>query len=257
MLTQIRISLGLLLLCISVTKANNYLSEKPNFLTPCVVEDPNFNRCLAGNLQGMLVQFKDGLPGTNIVGPLDPLLVKRIKLSQNADAISVNADLQNVYITGASQIAVQEASYNPTKYVAKALVVLPKLRFDFDYKVKGHVLALNLNGHGKGGFQAENVVASFDMIVKPRTTAEGTFADVQRVKAHFRDVGNFNVKLYDLFGENAELDATAHMLFNGNWRQFFSILKPTLEQTFEAVLLDRTKKIFNYVPATYFIENFH
>lgn len=38
--------------------------------------------------------------------------------------------------------------------MAKALFAVPKLSFDFDYKVKGHVLALNLNGQGKGQFEA-------------------------------------------------------------------------------------------------------
>lgn len=44
-------------------------------------------------------------------------------------------------------------SFNPSKHIAAGLVFLPKLRFDFDYKVKGQVLALPLNSHGNGLFE--------------------------------------------------------------------------------------------------------
>jgi len=45
-------------------------------------------------------------------------------------------------------------SWDQSHYVAKALIAVPKLRFNFQYKVKGHVVALNLNGHGNGYFEA-------------------------------------------------------------------------------------------------------
>lgn len=96
-----------------------------------------------------------------------------------------------------------------------------------------------------------------DMAVKPLSTPEGTFADVQRVKIALREIGNFHINLSNLFGDNAELNNAAHTIFNENWREFYEVLKPAIEQTFETVLLDRTKKIFAYVPATYFIHNFH
>lgn len=168
-------------------------------------------------------------------------------------------------------------SYNAQRYVAKALFAVPKLSFDFDYKVKGHVLALNLNGQGKGQFEAgknweslpsiysyliklffiEKLVIVMEFAVKPRRTPEAIFADVQKVKVSFREIGNFKIKLNNLFGGNAELESTAHTLFNENWRQFYEILRPAAEQSIEAIMLDRTKKTFDYVPATYLIHDFH
>lgn len=168
-------------------------------------------------------------------------------------------------------------SYNAQRYVGKALVAVPKLSFDFDYKVKGHVLALNLNGQGKGQFEAgknseslpsifsyliklffiEKLVIVMEFAVKPRRTPEAIFADVQKVKVSFREIGNFKIKLNNLFGGNAELESTAHTLFNENWRQFYEILRPAAEQSIEAIMLDRTKKTFDYVPATYLIHDFH
>lgn len=82
-----------------------------DFLTPCVLEDPSFSQCLSRNLQNFFVKWKDGLPGTNTVGPLDPLLIKRVKFQQDANsAIQLNADMQNVHVSGASGLTVKEAA---------------------------------------------------------------------------------------------------------------------------------------------------
>ncbi|TDG44996.1 hypothetical protein AWZ03_008557 [Drosophila navojoa] len=243
---------------IALTNASNYLADKPNFLTPCVLEDPQFGKCLSSNLQNMFVEWRDGVPGTNTVGSLDPLLVKRIKFSQDTNsAIALNVDMQNVYIKGARLLTVKEASYNPSKHVAAGMVFLPKLRFDFDYKVKGQVLALPLNGHGNGLFEIENLVIRMEMAVKPRSSDVGNFADVQRVKISIPSIGNFRIKLNNLFPNSPELNDAAHTIFNENWRELYEVLQPTIQQTLEAIILDRTKKIFNYVPATYFIQDFH
>lgn len=96
-----------------------------------------------------------------------------------------------------------------------------------------------------------------ELAVKPRHTPEATFADVQKVKVSFKQIGNFKIKLNNLFGGNTELESTAHTLFNENWRQFYEILRPAAEQAIEAVMLDRAKKTFDYVPATYLIQDFH
>ncbi|KAH8332778.1 hypothetical protein KR074_010445 [Drosophila pseudoananassae] len=253
MLVKVSRFLTIVLLFVSSGEASKYLAEKPDFLTPCVEGD---NPCLASNFQSFFRQWKDGIPGNNAVGSFDPLYIKRVKFSQDANnAIAINADLKEVYVAGAGQAIVKEASYN--NYVAKALITVPKLRFNFDYKVKGHVVALNLNGHGSGYFESENALIYLEMAVKPRTSPEGIFADVQSVKVSFREIKQFRIKLENLFGGNKDLEDTAHTLFNENWRDFYGVLRPAVEQTVSGVLLDRFKKTFNFVPATYLIKDFH
>lgn len=96
-----------------------------------------------------------------------------------------------------------------------------------------------------------------ELAVKPRSSDVGYFADVQRVKISLTSIGNFNIKLNNLFPNNPELSDAAHTIFNENWRELYQMLQPTIQQTLDAIILDRTKKIFGYVPATYFIQNFH
>ncbi|XP_017005321.2 protein takeout [Drosophila takahashii] len=257
MLIKVAKFLSLFSVFLAAAKAK-YLSEKPDFLHPCTVSDAGFNGCLTSNFQTFFRQWKDGIPGNNAVGSFDPLYIKRVKFAQDANrAIAINADLKEVYVAGAGQAVVKEASWDPNHYVAKALISVPKLRFNFEYKVKGHVVALNLNGHGNGYFEAENALIYLEMAVKPVTTADGVFADVQNVKVNFREIKQFRIKLENLFGGNKDLEDTANTLFNENWRDFYDVLRPAVEQTVSGVLLDRFKKTFAYVPATYLIKDFH
>ncbi|XP_052834760.1 circadian clock-controlled protein daywake [Drosophila gunungcola] len=258
MLTKVVKFLSLFVFFLATSVAAKYLAEKPDFLTPCVVGDAGFNKCLTSNFQTFFRQWKDGIPGNNAVGSFDPLYIKRVKFAQDASrAIAINADLKEVYVAGAGQAVVLEASWDPNHYVAKALITVPKLRFNFEYKVKGHVVALNLNGHGNGYFEAENALIYLELAVKPQATAEGSFANVQSVKVNFREIKQFRIKLENLFGGNKDLEDTANTLFNENWRDFYEVLRPAVEQTVSGVLLDRFKKTFAYVPATYLIKDFH
>ncbi|KAH8363478.1 hypothetical protein KR084_010803 [Drosophila pseudotakahashii] len=258
MLIKVAKFLSLLSVLLAAAEGAKYLSEKPDFLNPCIVGDASFNGCLTSNFQTFFRQWKDGIPGNNAVGSFDPLYIKRVKFAQDANrAIAINADLKEVYVAGAGQAVVKEASWDPNHYVAKALITVPKLRFNFEYKVKGHVVALNLNGHGNGYFESENALIYLEMAVKPLTTAVAVFADVQNVKVTFREIKQFRIKLENLFGGNKDLEDTAHTLFNENWRDFYEVLRPAVEQTVSGVLLDRFKKTFAYVPATYLIKDFH
>ncbi|XP_026839831.1 circadian clock-controlled protein [Drosophila erecta] len=258
MIIEVAKFLIILSVLLSAVEGARYLAEQPDFLTSCVVGDANFNVCLTKNFQSFFRQWKDGIPGYNAVGSFDPLYIKRVKFAQDASrSIAINADLKEVYVAGAGQALVLESSWDPNHYVAKVLISVPKLRFNFDYKVKGHVVALNLNGHGKGYFESENALIFLELAVKPVATSDGSFADVQSVKVSFREIQQFRIQLENLFGGNKDLEDTAHTLFNENWRAFYEVLRPAVEQTVGGVLLDRFKKTFAYVPATYLIKDFH
>lgn len=104
---------------------------------------------------------------------------------------------------------------------------------------------------------SENVVMLYEFFMNQRITPEATFADVQDLKVTLRDTGNFTIQLNNLFKGNEELEKTTNMLFNQNWRPVYEIIRPAVEEAVESVMLDRSKKAFNYVPAKYLFRNFH
>ncbi|KAH8311342.1 hypothetical protein KR044_005733, partial [Drosophila immigrans] len=227
-------------------------------ITPCSLEDPQFEPCFIKNMQTLFITWNNGPPGSNFLGPMDPLAIKRVKISQAGNnVITLSADLKNILVKGANKATVTKAHYDPIRHTVKGLLSVPKLSFDFDYKLKGHVLLLNLNGQGKGHFETENIKVALDVSIKPRIQPDASFSDVLSAKTVFPEIGGFKIQLDNLFGGDKQLEETAHTIFNENWRQFYEILKPAIEQAIEAVMLDRTKKIFEYVPSNFIIENFH
>lgn len=121
------LQLGLL---VAATEAVKYLTEKrkimwknvdlnpykvcsiiADFLTPCALDSSSFNQCFSKNLQNVYVKWKDGLPGTNILGSFEPIFLKRLTLRQvNPNSIiQFTADMRNVYISGSSKLTVTRA----------------------------------------------------------------------------------------------------------------------------------------------------
>jgi len=92
--------------------------------------------------------------------------------------------------------------------------------------------------------------------VKPYVVDGLTFMNVTAIKTDIVRIDKIRINLTNLFGGNQELERSANELFNENWRVLFDVLRPVLTQTFDTVLLDRFSKIFRYVPAKFFFEEF-
>lgn len=94
-----------------ISNLNKYRSVLAEFLTPCVLGDSNFGQCLSKNLQSVFVEWKDGLPGTNTLGSLDPLVLKSLTITQANpnNVIQFKSNMKNVHITGASELIVKRA----------------------------------------------------------------------------------------------------------------------------------------------------
>lgn len=173
-----------------------------------------------------------------------------------------------------------------------AKLELPELRATGNYKVKGSVLGLNLNGQGTASFVAskskiyvkmliflgfltfrlwlkivfkqiynvhkyfsENIILSFNIKTRLRRTDDLVFSEILSLKAKILNIGDFHIDVQNLFGGQRDLEYTANDLFNQNWRELYGTLAPTLEQTLELVLKDRFTKIYSFVPANFFINN--
>lgn len=256
---NIRISLGLFLLslALSITEAGNFLTDEPEKygLNTCFLDDVELSKCLVKVLQTIFVKWKDGPPGTNI-GPVDPFSIKELKVSSkttknSSDPIFISADLQNIIVRGTSNTTFLEANYDPEKNEAKVILQIPKLDFDFDYKIKGNLLHLNVDEQGKGHMEIGNILMVLEAIVNPLITPEAKFFTVKQIKVSFREVFNFKIKLDNLFEGNEQLNKSTHELLNNNFSEFYKTWRPAIENMVETIVTDRSRKIFSYVPATY------
>ncbi|KNC20584.1 hypothetical protein FF38_00427 [Lucilia cuprina] len=225
-----------------------------DFIVPCYLEDPQFNKCYAKNFEGIYREWKDGLPGFKEAGSYDPLYVKRVVIAQDANnPVALNAELINLVITGVSQMQVQDASFNPKSLKSTLKLFVPKLRFDSDYKLKGRILNLALNGNGKALIDIDNFVLILNIQLKLRDEHGLTFTDIDKLHLEIKDVGGFHVHFDNLFNGQKDLEDTTNAVFNDNWRDFYEVLRPAIRESVEFIMKDRLSKAYGYVPGNYFI----
>ncbi|XP_058982658.1 uncharacterized protein LOC131804191 [Musca domestica] len=100
----------------------------------------------------------------------------------------------------------------------------------------------------------ENLLINVICKLKRRDEDGMKFTDIQKVRLDI-EVGGFHIDLENLFNGQKDLEQTANNLFNDSWKELFEALRPSITATIQTVLEDRYKKLFAYIPATYFIED--
>ncbi|EDV92789.1 circadian clock-controlled protein daywake [Drosophila grimshawi] len=247
------------LLVSSVVQAQDFLQEQPAFFKPCSLKDTNSGPCLSATIENIFQQWRNGVPGLRGVGALDPFRVGKIRIAQRVPPnLDVQVALRNMSTMGLSRAKILNGTtlFNSGHYSLGFHVHLSQIGITCNYKLKGHVLVLNLNSSGILRSELDNLEFYVALKMKPQLVKGLTFMNVTAIKTDIARIDRVRVNLTNLFNGNKELESSANELFNENWRVLFEVLRPVLTQTFDAVLLDRFTKIFNYVPAKFFFADF-
>lgn len=248
-------ALALLMVLVMVAthvKSEDYLKTQPSFLISCNLQNVNSDdKCIAKGLENLFTNWKDGVPGLKTVGKIDPFNVKKIHLEQSQGNVDFKADFKNVVVNGLSHAQVERVSVSK-QHNFKLLFKVAKLGLLSDYRVKGRILLLNLDGSGP--LQMESTGLEIIAVIKTKLVERSgyKFFDVQEVKSDITNLAGFHINLDNLFGGNRQLETTANELFNNSWRELFGIMRPAISEVIDAIIFDRFKKTLNYVPANYF-----
>ncbi|XP_073819946.1 protein takeout-like [Musca autumnalis] len=247
---RIKITGVFIISLVSVVVASKFLAQKPDFITACKSAD---RQCLINNFQAFFVEFKDGVPGLKSVGTIDPFRIKRISLKENGNNIlSLNVDFTNVVLHGLRNAIINDVDFDPTKLVNKFTLTVPELMMTSDYVMNGRIFALSLNGNGKAQHKLENI--KFNIICKLKLREENgfKFTDLDKLRVNVADVSLFQSHWENLFNGQRDLEDSANALFNDNWKELFTVIRPSFSLAVEKVLSDRFRKIFAYIPGSYY-----
>ncbi|XP_034488299.1 circadian clock-controlled protein-like [Drosophila innubila] len=246
-------------LWLAVVHAQNYLQEPPAFLKPCSLKDTESNACLPALIETIFQHWRNGVPGLRGVGSLDPFRVGKLRIAQRVPPnLDVQVALRNLTTHGLSQAKILNSTtlFKSAHYSLGFHVRLSKTKIRSDYKLRGHVLLLNLNSAGILNSEMDNLEFYLALKMKPLMVHGLTFMNVSDIKTDIARIDKIRINLTNLFGGNQELERSANELFNENWRVLFDVLRPVLTQTFDTVLLDRFSKIFSFVPAKFLFQEF-
>ncbi|KAM8704965.1 hypothetical protein ACLKA7_009426 [Drosophila subpalustris] len=243
----------------AVVQAQNYLQEPPAFLKPCHLKDSQNNACLSSLIETIFQHWRNGVPGLRGVGSLDPFRVGKLRIAQRVPPnLDVQVALRNMTTYGLSQAKILNSTtlFKSGHYSLGFHVQLSKTKIKCDYKLRGHVLLLNLNSAGVLNTELDNLEFYLALKMKPLLVDGLNFMNITDIKTDIARIDKIRINLTNLFGGNQELERSANELFNENWRVLFDVLRPVLTQTFDTVLLDRFTKIFRFVPAKFLFQEF-
>ncbi|XP_031333010.1 circadian clock-controlled protein-like [Photinus pyralis] len=232
----------------------SYIDKQPDFVETCHIKEKNFEACSTKAVQRLFNKLPEGIPSIGLQ-PLDPLKVSVIKILQGAGPVNVNASLTNVTVRGFGHTHIVSNLVDPKDYDFYTKLHLPKLRIDGNYVLLGRILVIPLQGRGKCWFEAKDldihVKSDVDLYKKDGLN----FYNLTGVHIKYK-LGGLKMYMGNLFDGIKSLEESTNAYLNTNWNLVSDSLYPILVKTIEDIMLDILQRVFNNIPATFFVPDF-
>ncbi|XP_037951840.1 protein takeout-like [Teleopsis dalmanni] len=248
----------ILLFYINITTCVKYYTTKPDYLKSCTIYKPEFTKCSTESIQGVMSYiFTNSLPELKEeFGSLDPMKLDQLLFKQdNNEAVTIRANLTNLLVRGLKELKIKESRVSKKDFSWETKIFIPHFRIDGNYKMEGRILLIPLSGNGKMFIELENL--DIIMHTKTRLFERGnfTFYNVTNIRVDL-NLGGLKTYFDNLFnGRSLEVERSTNQFFNENWPEFFEALRPLISETVERVLFDILHKVFDIIPANFFVED--
>ncbi|XP_017480866.1 PREDICTED: uncharacterized protein LOC108370115 [Rhagoletis zephyria] len=243
--------------CVNEVKSVEFYAEKPAFLPSCKIYQPGFTKCSTNSVQKLIDQLVIGIPEVvEEFGPFDPMHVHDIYFKQDGnDVARIHANLSDVIVKGFSKTNIKESRVSKRDFNWITKIFLPKMRMDAVYKMEGQILLIPLRGSGKMFIEIDNLDITLYTKTRLYEKAGFTFDNVTAVRVDL-NMTRVRTNFENIFnGHSKEVERSTNEFFNENWRDFYEALKPIITETVETILYDVMHKVFNLIPANFFVED--
>ncbi|KAI4458915.1 hypothetical protein MML48_6g00006193 [Holotrichia oblita] len=240
-----------LVLCIN--PVISIITEKPEYVTTCQIKKPDFVNCSTNAVQKLFNEIPSGIPEIGL-DPLDPLQVPIIKILQGAGPVNVNASLTDVTVLGFGNTHIRHNNVDSKTYDFYTELSLPRLRIDGNYKLLGRILVIPLKGAGTCWFDAKNLDITVRNIVNLEEQDGFHFFRIVGIKVKFT-IGGLSLYMSNLFDGIKALEESTNRYLNENWQVLADSLNPILSKTIENIMFDILRKVFDNIPADFFISD--
>uniref|UniRef100_A0A1L8DPW8 Putative hemolymph juvenile hormone binding protein n=1 Tax=Nyssomyia neivai TaxID=330878 RepID=A0A1L8DPW8_9DIPT len=217
----------------------------PNNVKKCSYGD---SQCLIESSQEVLRAAGNGFPGLNLI-PLDPLHVDKVDIRQNTDSpVNINLFFRDIILKGLSQLKVykmQGFEQNPRKIEMRAK--LDKLVLNANYKAKGRILLLPINGEGKCNLTFDNWDAGWRFTVNKVQKNGKEYVKVDNSKLFFNTT-RLHMDFENLFNGDKALSDNMNQFLDQNWNVILTELKPSLTEAISQILQNVVSGPFAKIP---------
>ncbi|XP_066150498.1 circadian clock-controlled protein daywake-like [Euwallacea fornicatus] len=230
------------------------LETQPDFVKTCMITKPwdEFVNCSTNAVQHLFSEIPKGNKDIELQ-VLDPLQIPAVKILQGGGGpVAVNATLTQVSVVGFGNTKILYNSVDPETYDFFTKLHLPRLRLDGNYELLGRILVIALRGKGNCWFDAKDLDIAVKSEVKMEKRSGFHFFKVNRVHVQF-SIGGLKLYLGNLFDGIKPLEDSTNAYLNSNWRPVAESINPILSKTIEDIMLDILQKVFDNIPADFFL----
>ncbi|XP_031635979.1 protein takeout-like [Contarinia nasturtii] len=217
----------------SIPKGQNI----PQILKQCQKNDPKLNECLKNAIESVRPNLAKGIPEL-LIPKCEPLKVPEIRIIQNAGAIRVESQYNDVIIHGLSNFTLRDINVDPVSKRFRADLWFPHLQMTSNYIIQGKVLLMPLVGNGLATGNFSDVDATITIKKKDSSDVDRAHENSEKIgdiKVEF-NIGSASVKLDNLFNGEPEIGEMMNGFLNNNWREITAEIRPALAESIERIL---------------------
>lgn len=220
------------LMFVGVSWAAN--GEVPDYVHICRRNDPESGRCLRDTVEALKPRLKDGIPELNIPA-LEPFFIKEIAIIRGQNQ-NLKAYLRNINVYGISNFEITKLKVNAAKSTFRLGVKLPFLTLEGDYDIDARLLVVPIKGNGRFSANATNCEGQGILRGEIKTLDDGTRRLQINDITFYATIGDYQIKLENLFGGDPTLSDAVHEVLNQNKDEFKAAATPFVQARVSEIL---------------------
>ncbi|KAI5693967.1 protein takeout-like [Diaphorina citri] len=226
-----------LVLLISIVDSTK--TKLPDYISKCPEKDPNLEKCVLSLIEKIRPHLATGIPELGVPA-MEPLVIPEVHFSRGNMFKAVG---KNVNVYGGTNFKVRDIKLDMQKNVFLLTIFLPKITFDADYDVNAQII-VPIKGRGPMNGNATKINA--DALLKgKRYKKEGeTYLKFINLDLDI-NIGDYNMRLRNLFNGNKALNDNVNFIINDNKEELKKSLKPLVQEVISKLILDLVNSIFN------------
>ncbi|KAL0849878.1 hypothetical protein ABMA28_011810 [Loxostege sticticalis] len=219
-----------LVLCLAVICHNGEAAESENSLTipeyilPCRQSDPQLDTCIKGSFNHLRPYLAKGLPDIG-VPPVEPLLIDRLVMENDAGPVRVTAAFSNITVIGPSNYTITKVRSDLKKLRIDMGLVLPRIEITGRYEVSGQVLLFPVRSQGDFWAAFSDVAAIAKIFGKEIERDQVKYMMADRLLVDFKLRGA-RFKVRDTVNHGSVIGEAMNQFLNNNAAEIIDEMRP-------------------------------
>ncbi|XP_060517819.1 uncharacterized protein LOC132696799 [Cylas formicarius] len=209
----------------------------PEYIHVCHRNDPDVAKCIQNSIEALRPKLVHGIPELSVPG-IDPFKLDKIVIFDGSDSNQLTASLNNVEVRNAGNFEITKLKLDLDKRIYRVGVRFDLLDMEGDYSVHARILVAPIDGDGK--FYANATDVEGNVIIQ--SSLENNYLRFKSIDFKIK-IGDYNVRLENLFKGDPILSQAANQLINTNKNELIQLSIPFIERKCSEIFLQLSNKI--------------